>query len=422
MKIKQIPTSYRAVRQTARKKHARPQKPSFLLGALIRLLSIPTLKKTRFTFDDSGLLRAGRGPYLILMNHSSFTDMKLAYRIFFPRHPLSVVCTTDAFVSKAWLLRWMGCIPTQKYVTDISLVLDMVHAIQKNRASVLLYPEAGYSLDGTASALPRGVAQLVQKLGVPVLMVKTEGAFLRDPLYNALQLRDVCVSAKVDCLFTREELASASVDEIGEVLTRAFTFDAWREQQESGVRVTEPFRADFLHRVLYRCPVCLTEGKMEGKGETLACHACQSAWRLSEDGTLKKEGEKSEFTFASDWFAWQRDCAKKELSEGGYRREWRVDVALLCDHKGLYMLGDGTLVQDETGLHLKTDDGQLDYFQSAKASYSLNVDYHWYEIGDVIGIGTRKELYYCFPKKQDYSGVTKARLIAEELYKIQTNA
>jgi RIO-like serine/threonine protein kinase len=49
------------------------------------------------------------------------------------------------------------------------------------------------------------------------------------------------------------------------------------------------------------------------------------------------------------------------------------------------------------------------------ASHSLNSDFFWYELGDVIGIGNRSELYYCFPKDKDV--VTKARLAAEEIYK-----
>ncbi|MBP3685795.1 MAG: 1-acyl-sn-glycerol-3-phosphate acyltransferase [Clostridia bacterium] len=421
MKIKEIRLSYGEAKQLEKKKHRRPRKPFFLIGALVRLLSLPTLWKTKFSFDASGLKRAGKGPYLILMNHSSFTDMKLAYRIFYPRHPFSIVCTTDAFIGKSWLLRLMGCIPTQKFVTDVSLVLDLVHAVKANGVSVLLYPEAGYSLDGTATVLPKKFGQLVKKLEVPVLMVKTEGAFLRDPLYNALQLRDVRVSAKVDCLFTKDELSSASVEEIDRVVGDAFTFDAWREQEAAGTLVTEAHRADFLHRVLYRCPACKAEDKTEGRGTTLTCHACSKVYRLEENGTLTSDGG-AEFSYVSDWFAWQRECVKQELLKGGYKRQWRVDIALVRDHKGLYRLGEGTLTQTDEGLRLVSDDGELDYTQSAKSSYSLNVDYHWYEIGDVIGLGTRKELYYCFPKDRSESGVTKARLVAEELYKLKTEA
>ena len=55
--------------------------------------------------------------------------------------------------------------------------------------------------------------------------------------------------------------------------------------------------------------------------------------------------------------------------------------------------------------------------QTPLASYSLYADYYWYEIGDMICIGTKDVLYYCFPKEgQDV--VAKTRLAAEELYKL----
>jgi hypothetical protein len=56
--------------------------------------------------------------------------------------------------------------------------------------------------------------------------------------------------------------------------------------------------------------------------------------------------------------------------------------------------------------------------QKTLSSYSVNSDYYWYEIGDMISIGGGKMLYYCFPKVTgDF--VAKTRLAAEELYKIQ---
>ncbi|MBQ3065888.1 MAG: hypothetical protein IJC98_06605, partial [Clostridia bacterium] len=57
--------------------------------------------------------------------------------------------------------------------------------------------------------------------------------------------------------------------------------------------------------------------------------------------------------------------------------------------------------------------------QKPLSSYSLNADYYWYEIGDVISIGDVNGLYYCFPKG-DGDIVAKTRLATEELYSILT--
>ena len=49
---------------------------------------------------------------------------------------------------------------------------------------------------------------------------------------------------------------------------------------------------------------------------------------------------------------------------------------------------------------------------------SLYADYFWYEIGDMLCIGDRKTLYYCFPLEGG-DIVAKTRLAAEELYKLK---
>ena len=49
--------------------------------------------------------------------------------------------------------------------------------------------------------------------------------------------------------------------------------------------------------------------------------------------------------------------------------------------------------------------------------YTLNSDFYWYCLGDVIGIGNSKILYYCMPTEDRYV-VGKARLATEEIFKL----
>jgi hypothetical protein len=90
------------------------------------------------------------------------------------------------------------------------------------------------------------------------------------------------------------------------------------------------------------------------------------------------------------------------------------------DYKGIYMVGDGWLTHSAEGFRLTGCKGKLTYEQKPPASYTLNADFYWYCIGDVIGIGDKNTLYYCFPKAEggNVPPVAKARLAAEELYKI----
>ena len=314
-------------------------------------------------------------------------------------------------------MRLLGCIPTQKFVSDMTLIRDMEYLLKEKKTSVLMYPEASYSFDGTATPLPRKMGVLLKKLGVPVVSIITQGAFARDPLYNCLQKRKVKVSADVTCLLTAQEVKEKSVRELDEILDQAFSFDNFTWQKENNVRISEPFRADGLDRILYKCPHCGTEEKMEGKGIHLTCHHCGKVWELDELGQLAaKEGE-TEFSHIPDWYAWERQEVRKELENGTYSLETDVKIGMMVDYKAIYMVGEGHLSHSTGGFRLTGCDGRLEYDQSPLACYGLYSDYYWYEIGDVICIGNRDALYYCFPK--DAAPVAKTRMAAEELYKLK---
>ena len=415
MKIKTKPLSYEEVMALPRPKHRKPLKPIFPLQLVVRLLAILDLTPTKFTYDTHGMEQLRKGePCLILMNHSSFIDLKIVSKIFFPK-PYGIVCTSDGFVGKNLLMRLLGCIPTQKFVSDVTLIRDMEYLLKKKRTSVLMYPEASYSFDGTATPLPRKMGVLLKKLNVPVVTIITQGAFARDPLYNGLQKRKVTVRADVTCLATAQQIKEMSVSQLDALLDEAFSFDNFRHQQEHNIVIDEPFRADGLNRILYRCPHCHAEGKTVGKGTTLTCQHCGKVYTLNPYGHLVAND--AIFTHIPDWYAWQRAQVRQELENGTYKLDVPVRIGMLVDTKALYFVGEGRLVHDENGFALTGCDGKLQYSQGPLACYGLYADYYWYEIGDVICIGNRDALYYCFPKGGDV--VAKTRLATEELYKLK---
>ena len=419
MKIKERALSYDQVMALPREDRGKPRRPSPLFRLLLKTLSGADLKATHFQCRTEGMERLGKDePALFLMNHSSFIDLKIAANILYPR-PFNIVCTSDGFVGKRGLMYAMGCIPAQKFVTDLPLVRDMLYAVRKLGNSLLLFPEASYTFDGTATPLPQSVGKLLKTLGIPVVMIKTSGAFLRDPLYNMLQLRQADVSATMGYVLSPEDIREKSVEELNGILRELFTFDNFREQQEKGVTVAEGFRADGLHRVLYKCPHCLGEGQMEGKGVTLTCRHCGKVWTLTETGFLQAADGEDMFTHVPDWYAWERQCVREEIVRGDYRLDVPVLIRMLVDTKAVYTVGEGRLTHTAEGFRLRGCGGKLDYRQSPTASYSLYSDYFWYELGDMICIGDSRALYYCFPREGG-DVVAKTRLATEELYKMQT--
>ncbi len=416
MKIRTQKSTYDKVMALPRAEHKPPKKPGLFFRTLMRVLGNGDLKETRFSYTKDEGYRKLKGPFLILMNHSSFIDLEIAARIFYPK-PYQIVCTSDGFVGKERLMRSLGCIPTQKFVSDLTLIRDMRYALHELRTSVLMYPEASYSFDGCATPLPRKMGNLLKMLKVPVVMVRTYGAFARDPLYNCLQKRNVRVSAHVSLLLTPEAIAEKTTDELDAVLDGAFTFDSFAWQKENAVEISEPFRADGLERVLFRCAECGAEGTMKGKGTELTCSACGRTLTLDPYGSLvPADGGTVRFSHIPDWYRWEREETARELADGTYALDTEVSIGMMVDYKAIYLVGEGRLRHSAEGFVLDGCEGKLHYEQKPQASYGLYSDYFWYEIGDVICIGNRDCLYYCFPKREGV--VAKTRIAAEELYRM----
>jgi len=417
MKIKTVTSSLENVNELPFGAHISPKKQSAFFRWLIKQLSKGELKKVDFSYEMIGMDKLDKGcPCLYLMNHSCFTDLMIAGTILYP-NPYHIVCTSDGFVGKGKLMRKVGCIPTHKFVMDTTLVKDMIYATRELKSSVLMYPEASYSFDGTATPLPDSLGKLIKMLKVPVVMIKTYGAFQRDPLYNNLQVRKSKISADVKLLLTLEDIAKKSAEDILELVKNEFSFDNFAWQKEESVIIDEDFRADFLNRVLYKCPSCKKEGYMEGKGIHLTCKACDKKWEMKEDGSMLALAGETEFSHIPNWYKWERECVRAEIENDSYKLEVPVNIGIIKDEKAVYMVGEGILKHDKEGFHLTGCDGKLDYKQSVKASYSLYADYYWYEIGDMICVGDMKNLYYCFPKNSG-DVVAKTRLAAEELFKM----
>ena len=398
--------------------HKKPKKPNIFFRTLLKLVSLPNMLLTGFKTEKIGMEKLSKKePCLILMNHSSFVDLEIISSIFYPR-PLNIVTTFDAFIGKDWLMRQIGCLETKKFTVGAGLLRDMVYSFQTLKSSVVLFPEAGYSLDGTATTLPDSLGKSLKLFKVPVVTVTTYGAFSRQPLYNNLRKRKVPLSAKIEYVLSKEDIEKKSVEELNAIIREKFSFDNFRWQKENGIVIDDPNRAEGLNRVLYKCPHCLAEGKTKGVGTRLSCLACGKEYELTELGEMQAVEGETEISHIPDWYKWERKCVREEIEAGAYGFEIPVDIYIMVDTKSVYDVGTGVLKHDENGFRLTGSNGKLDYKQSATAVYSINADFWWYQIADTINIGDLNVQYFCFPKTGG-DIVAKTRLATEELFKIK---
>jgi len=356
-------------------------------------------------------------PYILLSNHMHFIDFELAAMGTWP-HPISNVVSIDGYVIKGFLLEWIGAIATRKFTTDIALVKSIRHVLK--RGDVLaMYPEARYSPCGTTAFLPESLGKLVRMNKVPVVAVVHRGNHLRAPFWDFRRKRRVPLHTTLTKILTPEEIEKMSVAQINERIRQALEYDDHRYQKERGIRITEDFRAEGLHKVLYQCPSCLAESQMDSKGTELFCTHCGKRWHWHEDGCLEALEGETEFEHIPDWFEWERDQVKKQIERGEYFYEDEVDVFSLPRILRYIPLGKAKLRHDpEQGFVLDGFyRGEKYHIQRRPIQMnSLHVEYDFGPIDkrDYLDISTENDSFYCAPSRSNV--ITKLAFATEIIY------
>ncbi len=421
MKISDI--NYRAISEVDQMPRfdltKQPRKAKWYLQLLAWVLSFPEtfivkakIKKIR--------MKGLKGPYILLCNHNSFLDFKVATRAIFPRRANYIVAI-DGFIFRENLLRDVGCIGNRKFVSDSSLIRRIKYSLEELKLICEIYPEARYSLIGTSSILPKSLGKMFKKFGLPVVTLISHGHHLRQPVWN-LEKRKVRTKTEMTQLFTKDELRSLSIDEINKQLNVAFKYDDYAYQLEENIKINYKDRAKNLHKVLYMCPSCNTEFQMKSDGNRIWCNNCGEIHEMDDLGRLHSLNSETKHSHIPDWFEWQRQKVKEELQSGKYHIEIEVEIDSLPNSTGYYRLGKGKLIHDMTGFHLSASigDESLSVDKTVLANYGVHVEFDYFEKGDCVSFSNTNDTYYLYPTDKEFA-VTKLHFAVEELYKLKTN-
>jgi hypothetical protein len=388
-----------------------PKKPKWYLQVVAWVLSFPETFIVRSKIKKVNM-KSLKGPYLLLCNHNSFLDFKVATRAIFPRRSNYIVAV-DGFIGRETLMRNVGCFMKRKFVSDLTLAKQVKHVLYKNRVICQIYPEARYSLVGTSSPLPDSLGKLIKWLDVPVVTLVSYGHHLRQPFWN-LKKRRVKTTSVMTQLLSKEDIKRLDVDAINMAIKNAFKYDDYQYQRDHHIKIKESFRAEGLHKALYQCPHCLKEHQMTSKDNQLMCEACGETYVMDEYGQLSNTKHPSKFTHVPDWFEWQRSRVKKEIDQGLYNVELEVWVDVLPNSTGFYRVGKGRLKHNQNGFVLTHDDFEVK--KSVQSNFGVHIEYDYFGRGDGISFSTNEETFYVYPIEQNYP-VTKFHLAAEELYR-----
>ncbi len=359
-----------------------------------------------------------KGPYVLLPNHINFIDYFMIISAVFPKGH-NWCAGYEAFFQTEKSLRLIGGFPKRRFINDNMYSLkNYKHVLNEVKQILVLFPEGHYCVDGTFQGFPESFAKILKLLNYPVVTYKMEGNYIKKPFYNVYHERKAKVRGTLTGLYTPEELQAASTEEIHAKITQHLEHDDYAYQRENNLHINYAKNAEGLHRILYQCPACKTEFKMNSLGNDLFCEACGKKWHLDSLNILNAESGDTEFPYIPDWYKWQKEEVKAEIESGKYSIDETVKVDWLVNPNGFVKLGEGNFKHDENGISLSfVQEGEnVLITREPEKMYSIHLDGCFVSRMEMtLDLAVGDTAYYLY-FKENPNQATKVKIAIEYLY------
>ncbi|MDR2828771.1 MAG: hypothetical protein LBV51_05065 [Acholeplasmatales bacterium] len=396
-------------------------KVTFFVKLLERLIVKILLKHQKYEIIKENMeLLDKKEPYLILSNHMQFLDFELLLKAVLPKGFHGIMNIEAYKMLPYWLIEWGGTIPKRKFTNDIAIVRSIIRTSKTNDA-IGLFPEARYTVTGELANLPDSLGKVIKLLNIPIVVFINHGNFLVKPVWGNGKNRKLPVRSNMKLILTKEQIACLSIDEINKLIEKEMYYDEFVYQKESNILIKEDFRAEGLHKILYKCPHCGTEFEMSSYKTSLKCNHCNTAYFYNEDSSLTCENNTAIFTSIRDWLNYEREEAKKELLAGNYSFEGTFKAYSFPHPKYVINLGDVFVKHSYDGFVFTGKYNGYDFCfkKSALENYAIQTEYGSpsFNNKDLFALSTNDETIFFEPTNPQI--IHKLYYIVEELYKIK---
>ena len=249
--------------------------------------------------------------YIVLSNHTTDYDPILVGASFnrqmyfvasehIARWPLAYKFLKHCF---APIIRYKG-------TTATATVMEMLRAVKAGR-NVCMFAEGNRSWDGDTAEISPATGKVVKSARCGLVTYRIEGGYFVSPRWGKGLRRGRLYGAPVN-VYTKEQIAAMSVDEINEVINRDLHEDAYARQLESPAKYKGKYPAEQMESLLFICPGCHGIDTMHSQGDTMTCSNCSASFRYNEYGMLEGAPVKTIKEFA----AWQRELVQEAAKAG----------------------------------------------------------------------------------------------------------
>ncbi len=250
--------------------------------------------------------------YIVLSNHVTDYD-PLFVSSSFPKQMY--------FVASEHIARWkhgyklvnylLAPILRKKGTTAASAIIDILRKVRKG-ANVCMFAEGVRSWDGLTASIAPTTGGLVKAARCGLVTYRISGGYFASPMWSTKNTRRGYVHGEPVNVYTAEQIAAMSEDEVNRIIRADLFEDAYARQAQKPRKYKGKNLAEHLENLLYVCPWCGKIDTLRSKGDRVSCTACAGFFTYDKFGYLHGAPDNSLTALA----ARQREAAEALVTSG----------------------------------------------------------------------------------------------------------
>jgi len=250
--------------------------------------------------------------YIVLSNHATDFD------------PL-LVCTSFKeqmyFVASEHIARWPVAGPLLNYLvapiyrnkgaSAASAVMDILRHLRRGE-NVCMFAEGARTWDGVTGPILPSTAKVVKSAGCGLVTYRIQGGYFVSPRWGGASIRRGRIQGQPVNVYTKEQLAAMSVEEIHAAITADLYEDAYARQLEDPTPYRSRKGAEQLEKLLFICPECGQMDCFHSAKDTVTCGSCGLEFRYDAYGMLQG----APFSTVKELAQWQNRKILDDIAAG----------------------------------------------------------------------------------------------------------
>lgn len=250
--------------------------------------------------------------YLVISNHATDYDPILV-GVSFPRQMYYIASEHIARWKVAYFFLKNILAPIIRYKGAPATVAIMeAMRLMKKGANVCMFAEGVRTWDGTTCKIAPSTAKLIKSMKCGLVTYKITGGYFTSPMWSGASVRKGELYGAPVNVYTKEQLAEMSVDEIYETILRDLSEDAYERQLANPVPYKGKNLAKGLENLMFICPSCGKKDTFVSDGNQVRCKECSAAYVYDEYGMLQG----APYTTLKEFSDWQKEEIRKDIAKG----------------------------------------------------------------------------------------------------------